>query len=137
MDTDGIRDGGTLGAGAVLESKEISSSIEGGMFPLVVWAVLMLNGGLAMIVNLVTFIFVKVANAVVVAITTPFKDLSTIIMSDSLVVKRQETPLSVTGFSLAGPGPGHRPPTSLTAYYVRLCVVLYTPTDHHLRVYLH
>ena len=93
----------TLDGGALLESKEISSSIEGGKFPLVVWAVLLLNGGLAMIVNLVTFIFVKVANAVVVAITTPFKDLSTIIMSDNLVVKRQETPLSVTGFSLAGP----------------------------------
>lgn len=87
--------------GALLESSSVSASIEAGKFPLVVWAVLLLNGGLAMIVNLVTFIFVKVANAVVVAITTPFKDLSTIIMSDNLVVKRQETPLSVAGFTLA------------------------------------
>lgn len=87
--------------GALLESSSVSTSIEAGKFPLMVWAVLLLNGGLAMIVNLVTFIFVKVANAVVVAITTPFKDLSTIVMSDNLVVKRRETPLSVAGFTLA------------------------------------
>lgn len=87
--------------GALLESTEVSRSIEAGRFTLIVWCVLLLNGGLAMVVNLVTFIFVKVASAVVVAITTPFKDLSTVIMSDNLVVKRQETPLSVSGFSLA------------------------------------
>jgi hypothetical protein len=38
----------------------VASSIEDGRFPLVVWVVLLLNGGLAMVVNLVTFVFVKV-----------------------------------------------------------------------------
>ena len=36
-----------------------------------------------------------------VAITTPFKDLSIIVMSDTFVVQREETPLSIAGFALA------------------------------------
>ena len=87
--------------GVLTESSDIARGIEAGMFPLMAWVILLLNGALAMVVNLVTFIFVKVASAVVVAITTPFKDLSIIIMSDNLVVKRQETPMSIMGFSLA------------------------------------
>ena len=46
-----------------------------------------------MLVNLVIFIFVKVASAIVVAITTPFKDLSIIVMSDTFVVQRGDAPL--------------------------------------------
>ena len=88
--------------GAVFfESAAVASSVEAGNFPPLVWFVLLCNGALAMLVNLVIFVFVKVANAIVVAITTPFKDLSTIVMSDSFVVRREETPLSIAGFALA------------------------------------
>jgi hypothetical protein len=87
--------------GALFEARAIARSVEAGNFTLLAWVVLLLNGSLAMIVNLVTFLFVKVASAVVVAITTPFKDLSIVLMSDNLVVRRQETPMSVAGFSLA------------------------------------
>jgi hypothetical protein len=37
----------------------------------------------------------------VVAVTTPFKDLAIVAMSDAFVVKRTETPLSIAGFALA------------------------------------
>ena len=41
------------------------------------------------------------AGAAVVSITSPLKDLSTVIMSDHLVVRRTETPTSLAGFTLA------------------------------------
>ena len=89
-------------AGAVFfESGAVATSVEAGNFPPLVWFLLLCNGALAMLVNLVIFIFVKVASAIVVAITTPFKDLSIIVMSDTFVVQREETPLSIAGFALA------------------------------------
>jgi hypothetical protein len=54
-----------------------------------------------MAVNFVLFTFMKLASAVVVAVTTPFKDLAIVAMSDAFVVKRTETPLSIAGFALA------------------------------------
>lgn len=87
--------------GALFESTEIATSISAGRFHIVVWYVLLLNCGLAMIVNLITFVFVKVSSAVVVAITTPFKDLCIVLMSDTMVVQRQETMMSISGFTIA------------------------------------
>ena len=88
--------------GAVFfESTDVALSIMAGNFPAMVWVLLALNGGLAMLVNLVLFAFMKVSTAVVVAITTPFKDLAIIVMSDTLVVRRVETPMSIAGFALA------------------------------------
>jgi hypothetical protein len=72
-----------------------------GDFPVTAWLVLLLNGALAMAVNFVLFTFMKLASAVVVAVTTPFKDVAIVTMSDAFVVKRRETPLSVAGFALA------------------------------------
>jgi hypothetical protein len=60
-----------------------------------------LNGALAVVVNLVIFVFVKVASAVAVAVTTPFKDLAVVLLSDEFVVRRRETTMSVAGFALA------------------------------------
>ena len=65
------------------------------------WLLLLLNGALAMAVNFVLFTFMKLASAVVVAVTTPFKDLAIVAMSDAFVVRRTETPLSIAGFALA------------------------------------
>ena len=73
-----------------------------GDFPVTAWLVLLLlNGALAMAVNFVLFTFMKLASAVVVAVTTPFKDVAIVTMSDAFVVKRREAPLSVAGFALA------------------------------------
>jgi len=88
--------------GAVLfESADVSNKIMAGDFPVTAWLVLLLNGALAMAVNFVLFTFMKLASAVVVAVTTPFKDLAIVTMSDAFVVKRRETPTSVAGFALA------------------------------------
>ena len=88
--------------GAVLfESADVSNKIMAGDFPVTAWLVLLLNGALAMAVNFVLFTFMKLASAVVVAVTTPFKDVAIVTMSDAFVVKRRETPLSVAGFALA------------------------------------
>jgi hypothetical protein len=42
-----------------------------------------------------------VAGAVVVSITSPLEELSTVVMPDNLVVRRMETPMSLAGFTLA------------------------------------
>ena len=86
---------------ALFESADVSNKIMAGDFPVTAWLVLLLNGALAMAVNFVLFTFMKLASAVVVAVTTPFKDVAIITMSDLFVVKRRETPLSVAGFALA------------------------------------
>jgi drug/metabolite transporter (DMT)-like permease len=86
---------------ALFESSDVSGKIMAGDFPVTAWLLLLLNGALAMAVNFVLFTFMKLASAVVVAVTTPFKDLAIVAMSDAFVVKRTETPLSIAGFALA------------------------------------
>ena len=86
---------------ALFESADVSNKIMAGDFPVTAWLVLLPNGALAMAVNFVLFTFMKLASAVVVAVTTPFKDLAIVTMSDAFVVKRSETPTSVAGFALA------------------------------------
>ena len=65
-----------------------------------------LNGALAVVVNLVIFVFVKVASAVAVAVTTPFKDPAAGMLSDEFVVRRRETTTSIVGFALRAPRRG-------------------------------
>jgi hypothetical protein len=86
---------------ALFESSDVSGKIMAGDFPVTAWLLLLLNGALAMAVNFVLFTFMKLASAVVVAVTTPFKDLAIVAMSDAFVVRRTETPLSIAGFALA------------------------------------
>jgi hypothetical protein len=75
--------------------------MSGGEFTALAWSLVFLNGALAVVVNLVIFVFVKVASAVAVAVTTPFKDLAVVLLSDEFVVRRRETTMSVAGFALA------------------------------------
>ena len=56
---------------------------------------------LAIGVVLFNLIFVKMTSAIISAICTPFKDLSTIVFSDLIVDKRTETPSAVIGFAMA------------------------------------
>jgi len=56
---------------------------------------------LAIAVVLFNLIFVKMTSAVISAICTPFKDLSTIVFSDLLVHKRAETPQAMIGFAMS------------------------------------
>ena len=86
---------------AVLESRAVAAAMSGGEFTALAWSLVFLNGALAVVVNLVIFVFVKVASAVAVAVTTPFKDLAVVLLSDEFVVRRRETTMSVAGFALA------------------------------------
>ena len=61
---------------AVLESGSVAAAARRGSSPPLAWSLVFLNGALAVVVNLVIFVFVKVASAVAVAVTTPFKDLA-------------------------------------------------------------
>ncbi len=56
---------------------------------------------LAIAVVLFNLIFVKMTSAIISAICTPFKDLSTIVFSDLLVDKRTETPQAIIGFAMS------------------------------------
>lgn len=56
---------------------------------------------LAVGVVLSNLVFVKMTSAIISAICTPFKDLSTIIFSDLLVDKRTETSMAVVGFAMS------------------------------------
>jgi drug/metabolite transporter (DMT)-like permease len=56
---------------------------------------------LAIMVVLFNLIFVKMTSAIISAICTPFKDLSTIVFSDLLVDKRTETPQAIIGFAMS------------------------------------
>ena len=86
---------------AVLESGSVAAGIGAGEFTALAWSLVFLNGALAVVVNLVIFVFVKVASAVAVAVTTPFKDLAVVLLSDKFVVQRSETTTSIVGFALA------------------------------------
>ena len=86
---------------AVLESRAVAAAMSGGEFTALAWSLVFLNGALAVVVNLVIFVFVKVASAVAVAVTTPFKDLAVVLLSDEFVVRRRKTTMSVAGFALA------------------------------------
>ena len=56
---------------------------------------------LAVGVVLFNLFFVKMTSAIISAICTPFKDLSTIVFSDLLVDKRTETPQAIIGFAMS------------------------------------
>ena len=86
---------------AVLESGSVAAAASAGEFTALAWSLVFLNGALAVVVNLVIFVFVKVASAVAVAVTTPFKDLAVVMLSDEFVVRRRETTTSIVGFALA------------------------------------
>ena len=86
---------------AVLESRAVAAAMSGGEFTALAWSLVFLNGALAVVVNLVIFVFVKVASAVAVAVTTPFIELAVVLLSDEFVVRRRETTMSVAGFALA------------------------------------
>ena len=86
---------------AVLESGSVAAAASAGEFTALAWSLVFLNGALAVVVNLVIFVFVKVASAVAVAVTTPFKDLAVVLLSDEFVVRRRETTTSIVGFALA------------------------------------
>ena len=79
----------------------IAAAASAGEFTALAWSLVFLNGALAVVVNLVIFVFVKVASAVAVAVTTPFKDLAVVMLSDEFVVRRRETTTSIVGFALA------------------------------------
>ena len=52
---------------AVLESGAVAAAASAGEFTALAWSLVFLNGALAVVVNLVRFVFVKVASAVAVA----------------------------------------------------------------------
>ena len=52
---------------AVLESGSVAAAASAGEFTALAWSLVFLNGALAVVVNLVIFVFVKVASAVAVA----------------------------------------------------------------------
>ena len=56
---------------------------------------------LAVVVVMANMIFVKMTSAIISAITTPFKDLCTVVLADMFVDKRVETPQAVIGFAIA------------------------------------
>ena len=70
-------------------------------FDLEFYGLLALNTAWALGTNITTYYFVQVSSALLTACTAPFKDVTTIVLSDLFVEPRHEHRITVFGYSLA------------------------------------
>ena len=93
-----------MGAGSALRqdvARRLKFSADNGGFGREFIPLVLAVCSLAVVVVMANMIFVKMTSAIVSAITTPFKDLCTVVFSDMFVDKRVETPQAVIGFAIA------------------------------------
>ena len=89
-----------LTAGAVaFESRWLMDEVP--KFDRALWFLLAGNSAWAVGTNVTTYCFVRAGSALLAACAAPFKDVATIVLSDTFVEPRRESRVSVFGYSVA------------------------------------
>ena len=89
-----------LTAGAVaFESRWLMDEVP--KFKRALWFLLAGNSAWAVGTNVTTYCFVRAGSALLAACAAPFKDVATIVLSDTFVEPRRESRVSVFGYSVA------------------------------------
>jgi drug/metabolite transporter (DMT)-like permease len=70
-------------------------------FDATLWTLLLIDTAWAVCTNVTAFLFVRAGSALLAACAAPFKDVATVVLSDTLVEPRGESRITVFGYSLA------------------------------------